>query len=372
LCIDFQSEGTGATDEKAEGGMTGLIKPTLDSYAATLEKTWAHDRSETVGASEIGQCVRKTFWVKNENDPIHGVPRDPEYTETWGARMRGTMFENVFWVPAMRARFGKRLLYSGDEQKTFFNELLSATPDGLVIELTDEERKLLDIDTDAVMVECKTADPRTNLTDAKSENVYQTHVQMGLVRERTIYKPTHSVLSYTDASFWSDVKEFVIPFDRDIYEAAQQRSTMLMTANSVEDLDPEGWIAGGKECVYCPFTRACGIERRNLPYQDNPDIDPQFKAEITDMVMELKRQETAAEICEERFRELQNAIKNRMREKGVRKIPGVISWTAVKGRAGTDNKALKEAAIAAGIDVTKFATQGEGTDRLTIQLSGTS
>ena len=46
-------------------------------------------------------------------------------------------------------------------------------------------------------------------------------------------KPTHAVLSYTDASFWNDVKEFVIPFDPQTYEVAQERATKIMTATNV-------------------------------------------------------------------------------------------------------------------------------------------
>ena len=87
-----------------------IIKNALDAYAASLDKTWSHDRSSTVGASEIGQCSRKVFWLKNENDSARRAERDPEYLDTWGARMRGTMMENHFWEPAMRERFGERLL----------------------------------------------------------------------------------------------------------------------------------------------------------------------------------------------------------------------------------------------------------------------
>ena len=74
----------------------GLIAETLNRYAQSQTVTFKHDRKQTVGASEIGQCARKVFWLKNEDDPEYAVPRDPEYTETWGARMRGTVFENAF------------------------------------------------------------------------------------------------------------------------------------------------------------------------------------------------------------------------------------------------------------------------------------
>ena len=60
---------------------------------------------------------------------------------------------------------------------------------------------------------------------------------------------------------------------------------MIMTAT--EPPAPEGWIAGGAECRYCPFTIACGVERRNLPFQDN-DVDPQFAAEMKDAALALE------------------------------------------------------------------------------------
>ena len=106
-----------------------------------MDKLWTHDRSNTLGASEVGQCARKIFWLKSENDSAHRVDRDPDYTETWGARMRGTVFEDKFWEPALRARFGERLLFAGKDQKTFVSDFLSATPDGMIIDLTAEETR---------------------------------------------------------------------------------------------------------------------------------------------------------------------------------------------------------------------------------------
>ena len=136
-----------------------IIKKTLDQYAASVDKLWTHDRSNTLGASEVGQCARKIFWLKSESDSAHRVARDPDYVETWGARMRGTIFEDKFWEPALRAKFGKRLLFAGRYQKTFVSDFLSATPDGMIINLTAEERAEIGTGADCVMVECKTADP---------------------------------------------------------------------------------------------------------------------------------------------------------------------------------------------------------------------
>ena len=347
--------------------MTSIIAKTLDDYANSLNKRWSHDRASTVGASEVGQCVRKMFWLKNENDSARRAARDPEYRDSWGARMRGTVFEDAFWEPALRARFGDRLKLAGKDQKTFTSNFLSATPDGMIVNLTAEEQAGIGVETDCLMVECKTADPRTNLTSPKATNVYQTQVQMGLVREMTDYRPTHSILSYTDASFWSDVKEFVVAFDERVFEAAKERAMIIMTADSAADLKPEGWIAGGAECNHCPFTKACGIERRNLPFQDEP-VDEQFKAEMISMVLDLKDVEASRDYNDKHARELQDAIKARLREKSVRKIPGVLTWSSVKGRTGYDNRAIKQAAVEAGVDIRQFETQGEPSDRLVIQI----
>jgi hypothetical protein len=350
--------------------MTNIIARALNDYANGLNKSWSHDRASTVGASEVGQCARKVFWLKNENDSTRRADRDPEYRETWGARMRGTVFEDKFWVPAMRAKFGKRLLYAGKEQKTLIGNFLSATPDGLLIGLTPQEclDAGLPVEAHSALVECKTADPRTNLQEAKSANVYQTQVQMGLMRENTTHAPTHAILSYTDASFWSEVKEFVIEFDEHVFEVAKERAMTIMTAEAATGLKPEGWIAGGTECNHCPFTKACGIERRNLPFQDIAPIDPQFEAEIVAMARTLRRAEDKRDDSDKMVREMAEQIKHRLREKGVKKIPGVLTWSSVKGRSGYDNRAIKQAAVEAGVDITQFEIQGEPSDRLVIQI----
>ena len=347
-----------------------LIQTTLDNYVNTLKIGDRHsDRMSTVGASEIGQCKRKIYWFKNEGDDL-GVDRDPEYRDNWGARKRGTIFEDHFWVPAMRLRFGKRLKFAGKQQKTFVHNFLSATPDGMIVNLTKAEKDEIGTDADCVMVECKTADPRTNLTAPKWEHIFQQQVQMGIVRQSTDYRPTHSILSYTDASFWSEGKEFVTEYDDDIYVTALSRAADIMTDTSMERMPPEGWIAGGNECRYCPFTRPCGIERRNLPYADeDKPIDPQFIAEITDLARELKAAEGNTKIHEDQVRSLQDDIKTRLRAKGVRKIPGVLVWSEVKGRESWDNKAIREAAAAAGVDIDQYNTVGEKTDRLVISIA---
>jgi hypothetical protein len=346
-----------------------MIQEALDQHAASLNRAWQHDRTQTVGASEIGQCIRKTFWIKNEGDPRYGVERDADYVDGWGAKMRGTIMENDFWAPAMKAKYGNRLFYSGKEQESFVSGFLSATPDGLIAELTYEEAYALTEDGSVgteVMAECKSSDPRTNLDEAKPVNIFQTQVQMGLVRELTGFRPTHSVLSYMDASFWDQVKEFVIPFDPDIFEAAKVRAAKVMTATDTADLEPEGYLAGGQECKYCPFTKACGKLRMDVP-KDNPDpIDPQLAAEFADYAREIASFQKHFDADEITLRTMKQVVKDRLREKKIRRVPGVISWSSVRGRKTYDNKAIQAAAVQAGVDIEMYTTFGEATDRLVI------
>jgi hypothetical protein len=342
-----------------------IIKNILDVYAASSARIFKTDRSQTIGASDVGQCARRVFWSKNEGDPKYGAERDPDYLDRWGAKVRGTIIENAFWEPAMRLTYGDRLLFAGAEQKTFVSGFLSATPDGLITGL--RPGKIAPGSGTEVMAECKSADPRTNLLEAKAENIFQTQVQMGLVRELTKFQPTHSILSYIDASFWDEVAEFIVPFDQAIYDVAKVRAAQIMTATSAKDLKPEGWIAGGKECEHCPFTHACGIERRSVP-KTSAEVDPQFAAEIAEMAIHAQRLKKMSASTDKLLRTVQDDIKNRLRDKGVKKLPGIVSWTDVKGRSGYDMKALQAAAIEAGIDIEQFSTAGEPTDRLTISI----
>jgi hypothetical protein len=141
-----------------------------------------------------------------------------------------------------------------------------------------------------------------------------------------------------------------------------------MTATHAADLRPEGWIAGGRECEYCPFTKACGIERRSVP-SINAEADPQFAAEVADLALSIRQCERARDRADEQARQMQDELKARLRAKGVRKIKGLVNWSHVKGRTAYDNKAIQAAAINAGIDIEQYSTVGEATDRLTISVT---
>jgi hypothetical protein len=353
-----------------------MIAEALAAHATSTRNS-DQRRASTCGASEIGQCIRKIFYVKNADDPVYAIRRDAGHVDNWGAQQRGAIFEQAFWVPALRAKYGERLKFAGDAQRSFESEFLSATPDAL---LTDAPADILaelgvpDIKSDCVLLEAKTVDPRIKLDAPKPEHRYQVIVQLGLMRKTTQFAPAYAVISYADASFWSEITEFAVEFDPEVYQTAKRRAARVMTARNASELPPEGWIAGGGECQYCPFAAACGIARRAMPETSAAAVDPQFVAEARDLAREAKRHQADADTATAQLRQTQHEIRDRLRAKGLRRVAGddfSIIWSPVKGRQSFDVKALKAAAIAAGVDVAQFETVGDATDRLDIRVQST-
>jgi hypothetical protein len=328
-----------------------MIAEALHEYAKTLERAFEHDRSNTVGASEIGKCARQVYYQKNLGDPVYGAPIDPWYEDDWGYRLRGKIVEDHFWYPAMKAKYGDALKFAGPDQKTMADGMLSATPDGLLL-LNDRQEAQ----------DAKSIDPRVSMLP-KPEHVYQVKVQIEMFHAVTPYRPDGGRLSYIDASRWSIVKEFEVQRDPDLYAHAKERAQQIILARSAAELKPEGWIAGGRECEFCPFTKACGIARTNVPDEDRP-INPVIAKQVETKAwlhQALAGQEKEAA---RKRREIAEQIKQLLRDARVSKIPGIVTWSAVKATARYDFKAI----AASGIDLSAFRCDGEPDDRLMITL----
>lgn len=238
-----------------------IVVAALAAYALTLERPF-EARAQTIGASEIGRCARQLFYSKSEDDPIRGVRRNSDYADQWrGAAARGTLFEQHFWVPAMRATYGARLLYAGEHQTTLVRGFLSATPDGLLVGLPDDALAHLGVahlgGDRSLVVECKSVHPNTRLDAPRLAHVFQVQVQLGLIRALTPHRPEYALISYTNASDWCDAREFAVERDAAVFEVARARALKILTATFAEALPPEGLTAGGKECGWCPYSHAC-------------------------------------------------------------------------------------------------------------------
>src|SRR5262249_57570357 len=113
-----------------------MIREALDEFATTYGRAF-EAREQTVGASDVGRCARQVYFEKHEHDPDFGAPRNPDAVDGWGARLRGAVFESSVWEPALRAKYGERLLFAGAQQETFALGFLSATPHALLIASDD-------------------------------------------------------------------------------------------------------------------------------------------------------------------------------------------------------------------------------------------
>jgi hypothetical protein len=349
-----------------------MIKFAYDAYAAVFNKEWVLDRGHTIGASSVGACARKTWFEKNADDPEAAKP-DPEYTDRYGAKVRGTVIEDHWWVPALRHVHGDNLLYAGESQKTMVLDLLSATPDGLLINQPRDCLKHLgieDIGCSELVVECKSLDDRFNSENLpKFENVFQGHVQAGLFHALTKHRPQWILISYTSAGWWDTTYEFPIRFDPAVLETAKLRARDIMLAQSAQALKPEGFIAGGKDCDYCAFTRACGSARAAYVPRDEKPLDPATTDKIANQAKLVSALEASSEDAAAAAREAKSILRDMLSEAGTRRVEGEgvkVRWSSTKGRAGFNNAALREAAGAAGIDLKQFETRGAEGDQLVI------
>ena len=340
------------------------IKEMLHDYATGLERNWAHDRRNTVGASEVGQCIRKIWFAKVEADP------DLDYVGSYGAALRGTIIENHYWEPGLRAALpeGVELLMAGRQQRTLVDGYLSATPDGVLVgDIGDCLRHLGIHDVgDSLVVECKSIDPRVDIKVEKPEHSFQTQVQLGLIRHATELNPTYALISYTDASFLDDVREFVVKFDPKIYEAAKTRARQVMTSDEPRELRPEGRMSGGDECKHCQFkTRCAEVTIGGIPLDDTP-LGANALAELRALRNAERDLALRLQTIELEHAGVKEDIKAFLRAAGVRKARGedwAVNWYSAKGRETVDTKAAE----AAGIDLSAFKRIGDPSDRLIVK-----
>lgn len=350
----------------------------LDAWVKAHQKTWKHDRSQSLGASEVFGCLRKAFFSK------HGYEKDVDHEDRWGALIRGDHIENYFAEPATRwfleALHGdSRLIWGGKKQRTFINGRLSATPDGLVVGADDDALAMYGIPslggTACFNFEVKSIDPRVNLKEEKMVHRGQTIVQMGLIRAKTHYKPNYAVIIYIDASFFDDIDIFVVPFDQQAFDVAQMRADSIWTIKNPAEIMPEGKIDG--VCDYCPFKRVCArTTAGSTPDKDagdatNETVGLVIMEEFEGLVRTERAAAAAKKVAESEAKDASERLKQWFRDTGVRRaltddesIKASISW--IKGRKTPDIAAMR----ADGVDVDKYMREGEGHDRLSISEKG--
>jgi hypothetical protein len=353
------------------------FKQSFSEAVVAGQRKWGHDRSTTLGASEVFGCLRQMYFRKREPDSAD-KPEDPTEV-SWGHTERGNLIENSFAVPKLQSMFGAdRCFYMGEDQKTFVSGLLSATPDGLVVE---QERDALselpdgpqDIGEDSaeIAIEIKSFDPRTDLTTAKARHIGQNIVQMGVLQEKTNYRPKWGIILYINPVDVSDIRPFVIKFDPAVYEKAKERAARVFA----EGAKPEDFIAEGKatgDCVYCEFAYRCReaeLHAVSSEIVDMEDISENYQLKLKELALKVahlralkKNQKKDLSTAEEELKQLLNSLGT----KRVGKDGWSVSISSCKGKKKLNTQAMEDA----GIDLEEYTEVGQGYLRLNVSVKG--
>lgn len=342
----------------------------FNNFIESTKKQWGHDRKKTLGGSEVFGCIRKAWYSR------HDTPKDPDYVESWGATKRGDLIENYHVVPAMdhaAENEGFKIDYTGTDQQTLFaadGTPMSVTPDGLIHGIPRNflvKYGIDDIKSDCVMFEIKSIDPRVDLSEEKAIHHGQTQIQMGLVRENTNFKPNYAVILYVNASFFDDMKVYVVEWDAEKYAAAKERSHYVYSCEDPSKLLREGVIDGS--CNYCPFKQAClattvGAMPADKGKPKKGDVPAEGLVDsLQDLMDRAHKARAAKKKVEKEDGLVKEEIKSRLREFNERRAKDgnwSVSYSMASGRETLD-KSKVELAIDAINDmlIAKGATATE-------------
>lgn len=342
-------------------------------YMASNQKTWAHDRTQSLGASEVFQCIRKGFFSKRGK--ALGFKPDEDET-SWGALERGNLIENYFVVPAVRTALpdGLVALYTGDEQTTLIEGRASATPDGLItglpqngavrIKAGSQDVTIPDIKSDCITLEVKSIDPRANLLHEKEVHFGQTQMQLGLFHRQTQYRPHYAIILYVDASFVDKLTPFVVEYDEALYLEGVRRANAIWEHDDPTTFMPEGKF--DESCEHCPWKTACG--EAAVKAMPKKHTETQLQEIVDDVAPEINNyldlRDQLADLTKD-FEVAKEKVKDALIANNVRKVVGAdwsAVWTTAKGRATLD----KDAMIRDGINLSKYEKIGNEGERLTV------
>jgi hypothetical protein len=317
-----------------------------------------HDRSSTVGASEVFSCIKQLSYHK------HKTPEDPDFVQGWGFLERGNTMED--WTVALvkEALRGEGRLDShkgfltdaGKDQATLQWQYLSATPDGFIFFYDIKNNRV------EVIFEIKSIDPRYQGTFPKPAHEMQVQVQMGLANHQLGKSIDEAWIIYVEASDYSKMTLHKVKRDQAVFTHALNRARDAFEKNP-EDLPAEGKLSD--DCKWCPYTRRCGQHisdsmptKAGLSNHQADFINPLIKSRLKlDKEIKTKKREQG-EITED--------IKTYMRTEGIKSGASddyLISYHEVAGRRSLDKDLVSDK----GIDLSDCYSIGKPSDQLKIK-----
>lgn len=282
---------------------------------------WEHDRSKTVGASEIGACARMVWYRKN------GIAEEAE--ASWGFGERGKHVEQWVYDRLKAAKIRLRR-----KQQTLISGHLSATLDGML---------------GKTVIDIKSFDPRKREV-VEQKHLMQVQAQIGLADADA------GLLLYVNASDYQDARERPVERDMTAYQTLQDRARYIMT--SPVEPPREGKIAGGDECRLCPFQAAC----LGAPIEDKGKLNEADTAAVAAARLMIQQAETAKADADGRIAAMKEQIREILRAADVRRAPGLARISRSQ-RTTLDQEAMERA----GIDLAPFRKSGRETETVTVE-----
>lgn len=355
--------------------MTKRINFAAGFSAAVAEraKVWEHDRSLTVGASEVFNCMRQNAFKKLSPE----LAEEPEEADPeWGHTERGNLVENEFVVPSLKSMFGEEnCLFMGAAQKTFIDGRLSATPDGVVIGLPRDalaDYGIEDIgESEAIATEVKSfgsdyaapkKDKATGLYIPKPRHQGQNIVQMGLLRRKTNYFPDVGVVLYVNPVNLKDIRPATVRYDDAVYTRAKNRAeSIFVPGKTPADFAAEGLITK-KDCQYCDFCSAChDIEMARFPDKIVPakNISANDLTEIEHEARVVAALRAKMKEVEEEKKIKETSLKDKLFDIGTTKVAGDGWSVSISKNAGRKSLDKEKLVADTGVDLDDYMKTGD-------------
>lgn len=331
------------------------------------------DRSTTISASAIGRCARAIAFERG------GFPEDPGTTVPYGIFDRGHAVEHQVEKrlrQALQAN-GLELNYAGEAQRTLVHGQLSATPDGLISNRGGESIVIptsgipVRLDPGAsCVVEFKSVDPRTNISEPKPEQVKQVEVQIELFNVCTNYAPQCGIIIQTDTADHSRRAFHHIERAADGLQQMQARAAQIFDCKDPADMRAEGRYTGA--CQYCKYTVVCGQAVKRYFPEDEKIIEGEEAQVLDELCSQLDMCKDDAKALAADVKEQEEIIKEHLVARGYKKATTEtyrVLYSEVAGRKRFNIKEL-ENEFPDIAERPELWNEGTTTTRLTITRKG--
>jgi hypothetical protein len=179
---------------------------------------------------------------------------------------------------------------------------------------------------------------------------------------------------YINASWLTDMRIFVIPYDDAVYKIGRERNEAVFTQDNAKLFAAEGKLDG--LCSYCNFQGACNTvtasrvpeATKALNKKQIDDQDQNFVDSLTPLVVQRNVLSKEAKTTKLSLETINEQIRQALISQGKSRVVGgdwKVTYTAQAGRR-TLSKALM---LEDGIDPDKYMQEGGSFEKLTVTVA---